>query len=332
MPRHTTSTSLFRSSILPIHFSQHLNTDVTSNGLRGHFNRFGTVTDARVIERDGRSRGFGFVTFSKAEDGKSGFALNGSKWLSMIMIVRYYQESKPVQEETPIQLNRSESVQEPESPNVSSDATTCDNPEDAAPSDDSSTDKQKEQNQDIKETLLKNFVSFRGQLAQSMKDHEVESLKGNIQTVERQRDEFKEALSSKQRETEEQTATHKAEMETLRAECDCLKKQQDELKKALSGKESESEDQVASHQRETADLRAEYDSSKQRYDDLEAQYDLLSKAFDSQCSTLMEEKTTIRERLRETDDLCEALRQDLQSARSKCNTLLKEKLILQVQL
>ncbi|KAG6807699.1 hypothetical protein H0H93_001196, partial [Arthromyces matolae] len=60
---------------------------------------------ARVIERDGRSRGFGFVTFSKAEDGKNRFALNGSKWLSMIMIVRYYQESKPVKEETPIQLN-----------------------------------------------------------------------------------------------------------------------------------------------------------------------------------------------------------------------------------
>lgn len=40
------------------------------NGLRAAFEQFGEVTDAKVItdRESGRSRGFGFVTFSTAEE------------------------------------------------------------------------------------------------------------------------------------------------------------------------------------------------------------------------------------------------------------------------
>ena len=49
--------------------------------LKAHFEQCGEVTDAKVImERDtGRSRGFGFVTFTDAETaGKARDTLNGS--------------------------------------------------------------------------------------------------------------------------------------------------------------------------------------------------------------------------------------------------------------
>ena len=51
------------------------------HGLRAAFERFGEVTDAKVItDRDtGRSRGFGFVTFSDGECADSAVeAMNGS--------------------------------------------------------------------------------------------------------------------------------------------------------------------------------------------------------------------------------------------------------------
>jgi cold-inducible RNA-binding protein len=46
-----------------------LSWSTTDEGLRGAFERFGEVTDAKVItDRDtGRSRGFGFVTFAQPE-------------------------------------------------------------------------------------------------------------------------------------------------------------------------------------------------------------------------------------------------------------------------
>jgi cold-inducible RNA-binding protein len=46
-----------------------LSWSTTDEGLRSAFERFGEVTDAKVItdRETGRSRGFGFVTFSQAE-------------------------------------------------------------------------------------------------------------------------------------------------------------------------------------------------------------------------------------------------------------------------
>jgi RNA recognition motif-containing protein len=47
-----------------------LSWNTNDDGLRESFERFGSVEDAKVIaDRDtGRSRGFGFVTFTDAED------------------------------------------------------------------------------------------------------------------------------------------------------------------------------------------------------------------------------------------------------------------------
>ena len=50
-----------------------LSWDTTDDSLRTAFQEFGPVTDAKVItDRDtGRSRGFGFVTFSEAADAEA---------------------------------------------------------------------------------------------------------------------------------------------------------------------------------------------------------------------------------------------------------------------
>jgi cold-inducible RNA-binding protein len=50
-----------------------LSWDTTDDSLRTAFQEFGPVTDAKVItDRDtGRSRGFGFVTFTEASDAEA---------------------------------------------------------------------------------------------------------------------------------------------------------------------------------------------------------------------------------------------------------------------
>jgi len=53
-----------------------LSWNTTDDGLRQAFEQFGEVTEAKVIkDRDtGRSRGFGFVTFSEGEDATNAIA------------------------------------------------------------------------------------------------------------------------------------------------------------------------------------------------------------------------------------------------------------------
>ena len=50
-----------------------LSWNTTDDGLRSGFERFGTVTDAKVIQdrETGKSRGFGFVTFESPEIAQS---------------------------------------------------------------------------------------------------------------------------------------------------------------------------------------------------------------------------------------------------------------------
>jgi cold-inducible RNA-binding protein len=62
-----------------------LSFDTDDNDLRSTFERFGTVTDVKVMmeQGSGRSRGFGFVTMGSAEEGQAaisslhGFSLGG---------------------------------------------------------------------------------------------------------------------------------------------------------------------------------------------------------------------------------------------------------------
>ncbi len=57
-----------------------LSWDTTDDTLRGAFERFGNVTEAKVImDRDtGRSRGFGFVSFGSADEARKAMSeMNG---------------------------------------------------------------------------------------------------------------------------------------------------------------------------------------------------------------------------------------------------------------
>ena len=58
-----------------------LSYDATTDSLRTAFDPFGEITDAIVLtdRETGRSRGFGFVTFSEAEDGDKAIAEMDSK-------------------------------------------------------------------------------------------------------------------------------------------------------------------------------------------------------------------------------------------------------------
>ncbi len=57
--------------------------DTTTDGLRTAFESFGEVTDAIVLtdRETGRSKGFGFVTFSQEEDGDKAIAAMDGKEL-----------------------------------------------------------------------------------------------------------------------------------------------------------------------------------------------------------------------------------------------------------
>ena len=52
-----------------------------SEGLKNAFSEYGEVEEAKVVtDRDtGRSRGFGFVTFTEAENAKAAMALNNTE-------------------------------------------------------------------------------------------------------------------------------------------------------------------------------------------------------------------------------------------------------------
>ncbi len=75
-----------------------LSWDTTDEGLRQAFAVHGEITDAKVItdRNTGRSQGFGFVTFSKDEDGKTAISqMDGTNLDGKIIKVNEAQEKSP---------------------------------------------------------------------------------------------------------------------------------------------------------------------------------------------------------------------------------------------
>ena len=59
-----------------------LSYDINSQDLESHFGQYGEVTDAKVItdRETGRSKGFGFVTFSSPEAMQGALEHDGKEW------------------------------------------------------------------------------------------------------------------------------------------------------------------------------------------------------------------------------------------------------------
>jgi len=75
-----------------------LNWDTTADGLREAFAPYGEITESKIItDRDtGRSRGFGFVTFSEDENAKSAISkMDGSSLDGKTLKVNEAQERSP---------------------------------------------------------------------------------------------------------------------------------------------------------------------------------------------------------------------------------------------
>ncbi len=75
-----------------------LSWDTTDDGLRQAFASHGEITEAKVItDRDtGRSRGFGFVTFSQEEDAKKAISqMDGTSLDGKTIKVNEAQEKSP---------------------------------------------------------------------------------------------------------------------------------------------------------------------------------------------------------------------------------------------
>lgn len=62
---------------------------ITSDGLAKLFSEYGEITEAIVItDRDtGRSKGFGFVTFAKAEDAQKAIEMDGKQVEDRTLVV-----------------------------------------------------------------------------------------------------------------------------------------------------------------------------------------------------------------------------------------------------
>jgi cold-inducible RNA-binding protein len=75
-----------------------LSWDTDDNGLRSAFERYGTVDDAKVMtdRETGRSRGFGFVTFSDSATAQSAMQqMNGAQLDGRTLAVSEAQERAP---------------------------------------------------------------------------------------------------------------------------------------------------------------------------------------------------------------------------------------------
>ncbi|KAJ8485161.1 hypothetical protein OPV22_017646 [Ensete ventricosum] len=74
-------------------YIKNLDWDITDDVLRQRFSAYGNISSAVVMkDRDGKSRGFGFVDFKSPEDAKNALELNGSDLGSKSLYVGYAQK------------------------------------------------------------------------------------------------------------------------------------------------------------------------------------------------------------------------------------------------
>ena len=84
-------------------FVGNLSWNVDEEGLRGHFAAFGNIDECKLItdRETGRSRGFGFITFSESEDAvKAMEEMNGKSLDGRDLKVNEANERQPRRNQT----------------------------------------------------------------------------------------------------------------------------------------------------------------------------------------------------------------------------------------
>ncbi|GLB41208.1 hypothetical protein LshimejAT787_0904230 [Lyophyllum shimeji] len=182
--------------------------DVNATTLKEFFKECGSITSARVISKpDGQRRAFGFVDFSTPDEASNAIKRHdGAVWQSRKIAVRY-SESKPKKKEPPIAEHAQPEATplDPSSP-TPSDTSTVNDP-DASNTPKDKTPLPPEVQADLLESLL-------AQVKEAKEAHalEVSTLKGQIATLEQERDELMEKVVAG--ETALQNKILSAEVET----------------------------------------------------------------------------------------------------------------------
>lgn len=67
-----------------------LSYQVGEQNLKDFFSKYGTITQVRIVKNygSGRSKGFGFVTFSTAKEAEKSLAAHGQKYQERTIVVR----------------------------------------------------------------------------------------------------------------------------------------------------------------------------------------------------------------------------------------------------
>ncbi|KAG6861178.1 hypothetical protein C0995_002985 [Termitomyces sp. Mi166 len=239
-----------------------------------------------IHKRGGRSKCYGFVSFSTTEE--AAYAIrhhNQTNWLSKTIVVRYSELKTAIETQPEPNICRDESIPEPISPFLS-DTPTCHNDDSTTSLNDPPTSHLKAESSQglLTETLLKNIIYFNEQLAKATESHQLEirSMKENMKMLERERDELKTVKVAAEKESEERAVRQQVEV-------DCL--------------------------------RAENKSSKERYEAMESQYTLLSNTFEAQCATMIGEKEDLQRQLEQVEHDRDDWRRNFEVSESRCKIL-----------
>ncbi|KAG6888226.1 hypothetical protein C0992_009276 [Termitomyces sp. T32_za158] len=209
---------------------------------------------------------------------------NRTNWLSKTIVVRYSELKAAAEKQPETNTQCGDPIPDPISP-ILSDTPTCNNDDPSAPLDKSTGDTKEEASQaTIIETLLRNIVSFNEQLAKATENHQIESqsMKEDLKTLERERDELKIARASAQKEFEERTMYQQKEIECL---------------------------------------GAQHKSLKEQHTAMESQYTILSKTLEAQCDAVIAEKEELRRQLTQVEHDRDDWRRKFEVLESRCKIL-----------